>query len=213
VKWVTSEGAVSELEDVSSFDIRPHTTYSMYMKGSIVFPRKYGEVPFKSGYVTDMDIPEAKLVLVCPSTLEKYEVFPHTITPFSTRVYWNFFQTKYMKDTILPPPYQLKVEFSPLRFFPEETPEPPANLLSTQNNNPESIPTKEFCIWDEPSFDLLAFAPSSHRYFQSKESSRGFGKKFSAVMEKEFDAMKLPGAIPEGIWVRAYENRMVRTAS
>jgi ubiquitin-protein ligase len=146
------------------------------------------------------------MIVVCPVTQQSYEIFPHKLVPFPRRCYWNFFTMTWITDQIIPSPYQLECEFNPSKFYPE-TSEPTSDILASDNNNPDE-PLKQVCIWDELNFELLGFAPETHRYYKSAGGGQSFGHEFLSVVDKEFTVLRQPGAVPEGVWVRAYENRL-----
>jgi hypothetical protein len=105
------------------------------------------------------------MIVVCPVTQQSYEIFPHKLVPFPRRCYWNFFTMTWITDQIIPSPYQLECEFNSSEFYPE-TIEPTSDILASDNNNPDE-PLKQVCIWDELNFELLGFAPETHRYYKS----------------------------------------------
>ena len=81
----------------------------------------------------------------------------------------------------------------------------PLNLLD--NNNPELSSKKEETIWDLSTFDVFTNAPETHKfkYLEPKDSPT---PEWLSLMSTEI--RKLKDTLPEGVWMRGYENRMVR---
>lgn len=135
----------------------------------------------------------------------QHEVYPHLVTPLECRCFWNFFTRQWSIDEIVVPPYQLVTEYGPTYV---DVAEPTPAVLS--NNNQQQADQSIKSAWDEPIFDMLPFASSTHRYHNCGVPSTGnFGKGLVSVMQNEIACLKKHGTLPEGIWVRCYENRMV----
>jgi hypothetical protein len=160
-----------------------------------------------------LNISVGKLVLTATIDHSQHEVYPHLVTPLSVRCFWNFFTRSWNIDEIIVPPYQLQTEFGPQEKYVEiEDPSP--SILTNNNreedgNNETDVSKIVKNAWDFESFEMVAFAPESHRYYHSVPNER-LTKNFMDVMMNEISVLKSKGSIPEGIWIRCYENRLVK---
>ena len=146
------------------------------------------------------------MVVKTASNNNQHELYPHQVTALATRCHWSFFAREWIIDQMVPPTYQLQLEYNPLKRVVDAN-EINWDVLSKDTNNPQSDDSGTPTIWDEAQFELLGFAPESHRYYNSSKSEK-FGQEFARVIEKEIEVMKEKG-VPEGIWIRSYENRLV----
>jgi hypothetical protein len=200
--WILN-GSVLETRTETVFNLKPHPSYSMFERGTIVFPKTPGTTKFKAGVVSDINISVGKMVVTVTSDHSQHEAYPHLLVPMPRRCFWNFFSRQWTMDEIIIPPYQLQVEYGPEQKYVEVL-DPSPDILS--NNNPDESSLKT--VWDEPVFEVLAFAPETHRFYNSVNSSKKFDKRFMDTMGKEIVALKKAGTIPDGIWMRCYENRL-----
>lgn len=107
-------------------------------------------------------------------------------------------------DDIIVPPYQLVAEFGPAQRYVNVA-EPTPEVLSYNEEHLKNA-------WDEPSFEMMAFAPDTHRYYSlvpPTEKYFSVGQKFSNMIANEISILKRAGSVPEGVWIRSYENRLV----
>lgn len=213
MRWI-HQGKDTGIEQVSVFDIRPHTTYSMYQRGTIVFPRGNSEKPesadsklFQSAVVVDTNVYTGKMVVIRSSDNLQDDLYPHQVVALARRCHWSFFSRTWVIDDMLLPPYQLSLDYDPLKKLVDVN-EQNFDILEEDVNNPQEMAGHFNPIWDEPTFELLAFAPETHRYYNCSASER-FGKGFASKIETEMEYLKEKGNIPDGIWVRFYENRLV----
>lgn len=205
VRWIV-DGKNDGVRAESVFDLKPHTKYSMYHRGTIVFPRNPTKFRFKSAVITDVDIFEGKMIVIRSLDNLQDEAMPHEVVALPRRCHWNFFTRQWVIDDMIPPPYQLELEYDPAKRMVDVS-EQRLDVLMDDPNNPQDkdvFPT----LWDEPAFEMLGFAPQTHRYYDSS-SSVNFGKGFAKVIEKEIEFLKQKENVTEGIWIRSYENRMV----
>ncbi|CAL8122747.1 unnamed protein product [Orchesella dallaii] len=203
VRWIVNGNDDGVLEE-SVFDIRPHKVYSLYHRGTIVFPRNPSTSEFPSGVVTDVNVSHGKMVIIRSSDGAQDEVFPHEVQALERRAHWSFFTRSWIVDDLVVPPYQLELEYDPATKL-VDVGEQKLNVLDIDNNNVDD-PSSFATLWDEPSFELLGFAPVTHRYYNS--TSKVFGKGFLQTVEKELESLKDKFNVPEGIWIRCYENRL-----
>ncbi|ODM99348.1 E2/E3 hybrid ubiquitin-protein ligase UBE2O [Orchesella cincta] len=203
VRWIVN-GNDDGIFEESVFNIRPHKAYSLYQRGAIVFPRDPSTSEFPSGVVIDVNINHGKMVIIRSSNGVQDEVFPHEVLALHKRCHWSFFTRSWIIDDLVPPPYQLEMEYDPIKKLVDVS-EQKLNVLDIGNNNVED-PSNFATLWDEPSFELLGFAPETHRYYNSK--SKSFGKGFAQKVEKELESLRDKFNVPEGIWIRCYENRL-----
>lgn len=170
----------------------------------MTFNLSLGATKFKGASVWDLNLSSGRMIVMSFTDHSYHEVYPHEITPLPCQCTWNFVSQSWTVNHIIKPPFQLQLEYNPERHY-VEVPEPSPEVLT--NNNEEV--TKN--AWDEPTFEMLAFAPETHRYYACSPST-AYGKDFMEMVNKEIGLLKQQGTIPEGIWVRCYENRLVRNS-
>jgi len=93
----------------SLYDLKAHSSYSMFRKGTIVFVKNH-EKGHEVGTVLEMDIREGQLILAVPDSKQPVPVWPHMVKPITQRCYWNFFSRSWIVDEILLPSYQLSYD-------------------------------------------------------------------------------------------------------
>lgn len=197
------------------FDIRPHDKYSLYHRGTIVFPRQENSTDFPSAVIVDLNVIAGKMVAKRANDEQQEEVYPHQVIALQKRCHWSFFSRVWVLDDMIPPPYQFDMEFSPIKKWVDVKDQKWDILIEVNENTPHHsnnpgdespiMPT----IWDEPTFELLAFAPQSHRYYSSSSNANMFGQEFAHKVKLEIELLSIKENIPEGIWIRCYENRLV----
>lgn len=208
IRWIV-DGKDDGVREESVFDIKPHTKYSMYHRGTILFPRYSSACGFQSAVVTDVNIVEGKMIVLRSSDNHQDEVFPHQVIALAKRCHWSFFTRRWTVDDMIPPPYQLEFEYDPANRLVDVTEQRLDVLATIDENNPQESTENSTTLWDEPPFELLGFAPQSHRYYQTS-STETFGKAFALTVEKEMAFLQSRENVTEGIWIRSYENRMVK---
>ena len=118
VKWVVpgTETETGETMDMgvkqeSLYDIKPHRTFCMYRKGTVVFiqndPGRH-----EVGTVQELDVKGGVMLINVPQGKNRATItaYPHSVTPMSQRCYWNFFTRKWIVDQMLPPIYQFIID-------------------------------------------------------------------------------------------------------
>lgn len=211
VKWLLEDPEENDsivdlgVKEESVFNLRPHSKYALYQRGTILSSRSLVKDKFRVGFVSDLRIDAGKMILTFANRRHPMEVYPHSVVPVSAKLVWDFYSRKWISNEILLPPSHLEMEFSYVKRIADDS---ELSLIPIMNNNKTTLEdvkgTKS--LWDSPSFELLGFAPETHRYL--KGVLEEFPSDFPAFMKNELKELSDNG-LDEGIWAKCYENRMV----
>jgi ubiquitin-conjugating enzyme E2 O len=187
---VKDEGTTEE----SVYSVYPHPKFSLFQRNTILFSNNPDLHEFNAGVVIDVDITQGNMIIYCTDNRHR-KVWPHMVVPFPKRCSWNFFTRKWIVDDLIPPPQQLGIEHYPKNYELTAT-EVEEVLADFRTRNKRSL-------WEDPQFDILENAPDSH-YF--KTAIPFVDQNLNRIVRDEFDIIR--GNVPEGVYIRVYEDRM-----